>query len=42
MDKIIELQSEIYIQINSINESYKFQNTKSRKISTNEKKLKNG
>jgi hypothetical protein len=27
MDKIFELQSEIYIKINSINEPYKFQNT---------------
>jgi hypothetical protein len=27
MDKILELQSEIYIKINSINEPYKFKNT---------------
>jgi hypothetical protein len=28
MNKILELQSEIYIKINSINEAYKFQITK--------------
>jgi hypothetical protein len=28
MDKILELQYTIYIKINSINEPYKFQNTK--------------
>jgi len=31
MDKILELQSEMYIKTNSINEPYKFQNTKSNK-----------
>jgi len=30
MDQILELQSEIYIKFNSINEPYKFQNTKSK------------
>ncbi|KAF0771795.1 Uncharacterized protein FWK35_00001471 [Aphis craccivora] len=37
MDKILELQSKINIQINSLNEPNKFQNTKSKKeISNNE------
>ncbi|KAF0712572.1 Uncharacterized protein FWK35_00039013, partial [Aphis craccivora] len=31
MDKILELQSKIYINISSINEPFKFQNTKSKK-----------
>jgi len=31
MDKILKLQSEIYIKINSLIEPYKFQNTKSKK-----------
>ncbi|KAF0749804.1 Uncharacterized protein FWK35_00038909, partial [Aphis craccivora] len=31
MNKRLELQSKIYIKINSLNETFKFQNTKSKK-----------
>ncbi|KAF0763507.1 Uncharacterized protein FWK35_00008640, partial [Aphis craccivora] len=37
INKILKLQSKIYIKINSINEPYKFQNTKSKKKKKNAK-----
>jgi len=39
MDKILELQSEMYIKMKSINEPNKFQNTKTKKNSKKWKKL---